>query len=80
MAVGAAFGAYSHVGCLLFPMQTFTIAIDLREHRAIKYSGATQLIQSASLLGRAVQLLFCKLVEGSFIELRKLGRISVVSC
>ena len=28
----------------------------------------------------AVQLLFCKLVEGSFIELRSWGRISVVSC
>ena len=28
----------------------------------------------------AVQLLFCKLVEGSFIELRKFWRISVVSC
>ena len=43
MAVGAAFGAYSHVGCLLFPMQTFTNAINFLEHCAIKYGGATQL-------------------------------------
>ena len=51
MAVGAAFRANSHDDKQLFPSWTSPHAINLREHRNIKNSGATQAARKLQVAG-----------------------------